>query len=212
MDHWVFGDESGNFDFSTKGTTYFAVGTLTVTDAVVTSLRTQMGDLRNTLAASRVDHDGVFHASEDRQAIRDLVFPLIVEASPRCDVTILEKAKAYKNLRESDARFYKYAWYYHLRYVLRHAGRPGDCVHVVLADMGTKKTRAAFRIAVEDVLSQLGRPSVRHDLAFWKPGAHDGLQAADYVLWAVMRQLEQGDPRSKKIIAHLIKSEFRLFR
>ncbi|MHB1773404.1 MAG: DUF3800 domain-containing protein [Acidimicrobiales bacterium] len=211
MDHWVFGDESGNFDFTARGTRYFAVGTLSVTDAVATSLRAQMGSLRNDLAASRVDHDGVFHASKDRQAIRDLVFPLIVEASPRCDVTILEKAKARTDLRESDATFYKYAWYYHLRYVLRYAGRPGDCVHVVLADMGTKKTRAAFRVAVEDVLRQLGRPSVRHDLAFWKPGAHDGLQAADYVLWAVMRQVEQGDPRSKKIIGHLLKSEFSLF-
>lgn len=211
VDYWVFGDETGNFDFSPKGTAFFAVGTFTVSDPAATSLRTNLAALRIALAAANVDHDGIFHASEDRQAIRDQVFPIITAAAPRCDVTILEKAKAYPRLRVDDHTFYKYAWYYHLRYVLRYIGAPGDCVHLVLADYGTKKIRAAFRGAVEDVLSQLKRPSVRHKLAFWKPGAHEGLQAADYTLWAIRRHLELGDDRSLNLIDHLFRSRYRLF-
>lgn len=211
MDYWVFGDESGDFDFGPKGSTFFVVGTVTLEEPAAESLCRDLRDLRESLARNGIDHDGVFHASEDRQQVRDLVFPRIVRAKPRCDFTVLEKARAYPRIRTTQSTFYKYAWFFHLKYILRYIGEPGDCVHVVVADMGTKKTRAAFRGAVEDVLGQLGRASVRHELAFWKPGAHEGLQAVDYVLWAIARDLERGDPRSRSLIGPFIRSEYRLF-
>jgi len=211
MEHWLFGDESGNFDFGPKGTKYFLVGTVAASDTTATNLRGNLDRLRHSLAARGIDHDGVFHATEDRQAIRDEVFSAVVSAQPRCDVTILDKTRAYPHLRQTDERFYQYAWYYHLRYVLRYVGQPGDTVHVRLADIGTKAKRAAFRAAIDDVLRQLRRPSVAHELAFWKPGVDSGLQAADYVLWAVSRKLERNDPRSYRLIAGLLTSEFHLF-
>jgi hypothetical protein len=211
MEHWLFGDESGNFDFSPKGTKYFLVGTITASDTTATNLRRNLDLLRESLAAEGADHDGVFHAAEDRQAVRDRVFTAIVSARPRCDVTILDKARAYDHLRETDERFYQYAWFYHLRYVLRYAAMPGDTVHIRLADIGTKAKRVAFRSAVDDVLHQLRGPSVTLKLAFWKPGVDSGLQAADYVLWAVARNLERNDPRSYRLIEPLLASEFHLF-
>ena len=37
------------------------------------------------------------------------------------------------------------------------------------------------------------------------------LQAADYALWAVMRDVEQGDDRSRRLIEDKIRSSFQLF-
>ncbi|MHB1845916.1 MAG: DUF3800 domain-containing protein [Deltaproteobacteria bacterium] len=211
MEHWVFGDESGNFDFSEKGTRYFIVGTLNVASGHEQLLRDGLHDLRRALAEARIDHDGVFHAAEDRQQVRDLVFPVIINAGPTCDVTILEKRKAYPKIRQTDEQFYKYAWYYHLRHLLRNVGRRGDTVHIVLADIGTKAKRAAFRTAAEEVLRQCARSGVSYNLATWKAASDVGLQAVDYVLWAVRRRLELDDERSYLLVKHLLKTEFHLF-
>lgn len=190
------------------------VGTLLCDKDGTDALRAGLKDLRGRLATEMLDHDGVFHASEDRQAIRDRVFDVVLtqpEQALRFDATALEKAKAIPSIRPDEPRFYKHAWFFHLKHLLPRVCRAGDLVHVVLSDIGTKKERAAFREAVGDVMA-LCRPSgVRVDLAFWKNSADECLQAADYLLWAVARRHERNDSRSYDQIAPLIKSDYDLF-
>ena len=71
---YAFIDESGNYDFSPKGTKHW----------VVTSLLTKSID-QGVLDLYHLKHQLIdlgtdlekFHASEDRQAVRDMVFPII---------------------------------------------------------------------------------------------------------------------------------------
>jgi hypothetical protein len=68
---FVFIDESGNFDFSEKGTRHFVmagVAALAPLDSAA-----EMQALRYQLLAEGVDASS-FHAAEDRQYIRDRVF------------------------------------------------------------------------------------------------------------------------------------------
>lgn len=59
-----------------------------------------------------------FHASEDKQNVRDKVFALSNHFDFQIQATIMEKSKAMPQVRVTEERFYKYAWFYHMR----HAG------------------------------------------------------------------------------------------
>jgi hypothetical protein len=48
-------------------------------------------------------------------------------------------------------------------------------------------------------------------VAFWPSFSDPCLQAADYGLWAVCRYCERGDDRSRKLIQHLVASEYDLW-
>lgn len=208
---WVYGDESGNFDFSAKGTRWYIIGTMSCDAEASAAIREALRSLRESYAASGRDHDGVFHASEDRQVVRDDVYQTLAPQDVRVDITLIDKAKAQPHLRESDQRFYKYAWLYHLQYVLPRACRRGDVLHVVLSDIGTKKKRTAFREVVEEVVAQCCPAGVRYEVRYWKNAADECLQAVDYYLWAVARHREGSDRRSYALVRHLVRSEFDLF-
>lgn len=81
---YLFADESGNFDFRDHTakpngpTQYFAVGTAMIeSEAEMQRMRRVMADLRHELAWNGVRHDGAFHASTDKQAVRDAVFTVM---------------------------------------------------------------------------------------------------------------------------------------
>lgn len=211
MHRWIFGDESGNFDFSRRGSRWFLVGTMACDEETRHAVQRGLRALRERHATEGRDHDGVFHASEDRQAVRDEAFGELVRHPVRVDATLLDKPKAQPQLRTSEPVFYQYAWYYHLRYVLPQICRRGDVLHVVASDIGTKKKRSAFRQALDDVVAQCCPPGVRHEVRFWKNAVDECLQATDYFLWAVARRWEGGDSRSYELVSHHVSSEFDLF-
>jgi hypothetical protein len=155
--------------------------------------------------------DSCFHATEDKQLVRDEVFSLIARHSFRFDVTLLEKSKSLPKLRVSDHDFYKYAWYYHLKALAWREFKKGDSVFLVTSEIGTKKKRALFRAAVDDVMRQSINYKVPRVLAFWPNSSDACLQVADYCLWAVSRKYERGDMRSYDLIKNKVRSEFDLF-
>jgi hypothetical protein len=211
--YYLYADESGNFDFSRgRGATrYFSVGTILLAgdDAV--------GELQRDLLAlrTRLQWDGVaagpsFHASEDRQAVRDEVFAVLGEHAFRTDVTLLEKSKAQPHLRASDPMLFQYAWYYHFKFLAPYVNGSGDELMVTAATIGTNRLRGAFRNAVESVVRQCAwRTAPR--VVFAPTGSDPCLQAADYMLWAVMRQWERGDPRALDPLRSRISSQFDVF-
>lgn len=214
---FVFADESGNFDFQPHESQrngpsrYFAVGTaLLQGEDAVDKLSRDLQRLRRDLAWKGVGNAQSFHASTDTQVVRDAVFQLLVQHPIRYDVTILEKAKAQPQTRINNPTFYKYAWYYHFRTLARREIRHGDELMVVAASIGTKKLRAAFRGAVESVVQQCA-PHVRREVLTADMACDPCLQAADYGLWAVMRDWEQGDPRALEQCRPLVRSQFDLF-
>jgi hypothetical protein len=214
---FLFADESGNFDFRdhTKypgATRYFAVGTMMIeSEVAMRKLRDDLANLRYELLDNGLAVGDEFHATDDKQPVRNAVFDVLRGHDFKLDVTILEKAKAQPQTRYSDPTFYKYAWFYHLKYFADRYFKPQDELTVVSAALGTKKSRKVFSSAVEDVVDQCCHYEVKRKLAFWPSATDPCLQAVDYALWAVMRDIEQGDDRSRKLLVGKINSVFDLW-
>lgn len=93
MKRHIYADEAGNFDFSTKrgATRFFILTTVTIDDH---RIELDLLDLRRDLAWSGIDLAREFHATEDKQLVRDRVFEVLSRHDFRVDATVLEKAKA----------------------------------------------------------------------------------------------------------------------
>lgn len=205
-DRYVFADEAGNFDFSTNqgASKYFILTTVTVDDCEIGN---GLLNLRRELAWEGVNLDRVFHASTEKQAVRDRVFGLLEDFNFRVDATILEKSKAMPKTYE-ERYFYQLAWYLHFKYVAPQITTAGDRLLVTAASVGTRKKKAEFHAAVQSVARQI-LPHVTHQVAAWSYESDPCLQVADYCTWAIQRKWESGwDDRSHALIADRIRSEF----
>lgn len=205
----VFADESGNFDFTRgRGASRYYILTTIACDsgAVGDSLLA----LRREMAWEGLGLNSEFHATNDAQAVRDRVFDAIDAHPFRVDATILEKSKAAPEVRESDERFYRTAWYLHLKHIARRIAGRGDELMVVSASLGTKKKRAAMHGAVDAVVRQV-TPTANFRTASWAAHSEPCLQVADYCCWALQRKWETGDTRSYERIRPKIVTEFDAF-
>jgi hypothetical protein len=214
---YLFADESGNFDFRDHvkypgATKHFAVGTILFdTEDDRRALEVDLLDLRHEMIDNGLPIDGEFHATQDKQPVRDGVFEVLAKHNFRVDVTILEKAKAMPHVRRTPEYFYKHAWYYHFKYFAGRSFAPDDDLTVMTASLGTKAKQRLFREAVEDVVTQCTDFRVKRRVIAHPSASDLGLQAADYTLWAVMRDVEGGDNRSRVLIEEKIRSVFQLF-
>ncbi|MFJ5217218.1 DUF3800 domain-containing protein [Streptomyces sp. NPDC088354] len=212
--HILFSDESGDLQCrrSPDVTKYFAVGTLLIEENELARLRAAMAGLRDELAWSHHGLDSCFHATADSQYVRERVYALLADFDFRVDVTIMEKDKAQPHIRTTEPTFFKYAWYYHLRYIAPQIFKQDDEVLIVAAELGTKRVRKAFRRAIEEVMQQCLPYRVKRTLAFWRDDSEYALQAIDYCLWAVFRKWERGDDTHYKKIANKVVTEYDLWR
>jgi Protein of unknown function (DUF3800) len=208
---YVFADEAGNFAFDRQGgSRYFIIGSVTMEDC---SIGAELLELRRELALGDKLHQGhaEFHASEDRQAIRNAVFDLLGAHDFRVDATILDKTKTLPRLAGDHLRFYKQAWYLHFQFVGPKIAGPKDDLLVVASALQINKKKAVLGHAVEDVVRQVVRAR-SYRTAFWPAQSDPCLQVADYVTWAIQRKHEKNDLRSYNLIREKVASEFQPFR
>lgn len=168
--------------------------------------------LRRELVWEGLTLGDYFHASHDKQAVRDRVFALLSQHDFRIYAQVLEKSKAQPQIRETEQRFYQHAWFYLFRHAMPKIVRPLDELLVTTAAIGTNKGKKIFAGCVEDVLAQ----TVKLDKDDWRAsfcsaGSDPCLQVADYCTWAIQRKWEKGDDRSYKIIESRIAYEFDLW-
>ena len=145
------------------------------------------------------------------QTNRQYVFATLSGHDFRVDATILEKCKAQTQTRVTDERFYKTAWYLHMKYVAPIVARAGDRLLVVSASLGTKKKRSAMDDGARDVIKQVS-PTIQVRTTSWNCFSDPCLQVADYCCWANARKWEAGDERSYNLIKTKIRSEFDVWR
>ncbi len=206
MRKYVYADEAGCFAFTRnpRASKYYIICTVEINDP---SLGQRLLDLRRDLIWNDSPILDYFHASEDKQVIRDAVFDMIRQSSIKIGATILEKSKAQPHIRLTHARFYKHGWYFHLSGVAQKISvSKEDEILFTTASIGTKKDQTAFTNAVNDVVQQ------RVFWSSWKthfcPSQADPcLQIADYCTWAIQRKWERGDSRSYDLVSHLIYHE-----
>ena len=203
---YIYADESGNFDFSNNpgATEYFIMTTVLIEDH---SIATELFALRRKLAWDGFGLRAGFHATEDKQRVRDAVYDILRRHSFRVDATILHKRKAQLQLRVSDMRFYQYAWFYHMRYVAPRVVSRREEILAVTASVGTKKKEAAFSAVIEEMMEQVS-PTDASKSVLWTAASDPCLQVADYCSWAIQRKWETGDDRSHRLIRDKIASEY----
>ena len=205
----IYADESGNFDFSNnpKASEYFILTTVLIEDY---SISAELFKLRRKLVWDGFNLRAGFHAAEDKQRVRDAVFDTLGQHHFRVDATILHKRKAQPQLRVSDMRFYKYAWFYHMKYVAPRVATKQDEMLVIAASLATKQKESVFGEAIGDVMEQVTPTSaLRSDI--WTAASDPCLQIADYCSWAIQRKWETGDDRAYQLIGKRVASEYGLF-
>ncbi len=208
---YVFLDEGGDLSFSPTGSRYFTMTSVqTFRPFDVYPLLTE---LRFDLIESGLDIE-YFHASEDRQPVRDKVFEVIQAEMHnfRVDSILIEKRKTGPAMR-TDNRFYPEMLGYLLQYVVKGTNLRNLSEIIVITDtIPIKRKRRAVEKAVKTVLGNMLPSDVPYRILHHASKSSGCLQVADYFNWAVFRKWERQDVRSYKLIAHAVVSEFDIFR
>lgn len=189
-DHYLYLDETGTLDFESRpGEAYFGVGTAHFAGDHRDSLWAGH-QLRIELEAKGVRLPKGLHAKNDSHATRQVVYDTLALQPVRFDATMLRKENAYERVRAAGkVRLYKVAVWLHLKHVIFEVSDPGDRIFVVAGRLQTSSHREAIRHAIEDVCAQAGFHRVVIP-CIWEAPSSWGIQAVDYALWAVQRDVE----------------------
>jgi hypothetical protein len=208
---YVFLDEAGNFDFSPNGTRYLVFTCVSAVRPL--SLCGELHSLKFDLVEQGLEVE-YFHASEDRQAVRDQVFAAITGhlAAMRVDSLIVEKAKTPPALRPV-VRFYPKM----LGHLLRRALSAQELTRfrkvVAYTDvLPVRKTRRAVEKATKTQMARRLPASTSYVVLHHGSMSNPYLQVADYVNWAIYRKWDRADTRSYDLVRQAVRTEVDLFR
>lgn len=204
---FIFADEAGclNFSRNPRASRYYIVCTIACTDCGAIS--SDLLELRRELIWEAAPIGEYFHASEDKQPVRDEVFKVLQRHKFCLQATIMEKSKAYPRIRQTDHMFYQYGWYYHFKHAAPKIINDATELHITTASVKTRKDQGVFSAAVNGVVQQVLRGNRRHRTNFCPSMADPCLQAADYCTWAIQRKWERQDERSYALIKDRINHE-----
>jgi len=202
---YIFLDEAGNFDFSSSGTNYFMLTSLTKYRPF--EVYKALTELKYDLIESGQNMD-CFHASEDSQITRDRVFNIISThlAEVRLDCLIAEKRQIDTSLHRDD-EFYPRM----IRELLRHVLGETDLgvIHkvVIITDrIPVQKKRKVVEKAVKKTLAALLPERLPYHIFHHEAKSNMDLQVVDYCNWAVYRLWDRKDSRSHDRIRSAISS------
>lgn len=219
---YIFLDESGNLDFSAKGTKYWSLTALCTTDP--TRNREALSKLGYALA---LEGNGVecFHATEDRQVVRDKVFEAILGLDDNSEVhcVLAEKRKTHPSLytdhkskksgnkpKQDPTSFYNLVCRTLLRYILNAPRfKEADSVVIVLSAIFNSQKHSVIEAALKAVLKTATKVPFR--IYFWANKADLNCQIADYCGWAIYVAWERNELRPRNTISKLVMSQFDLF-
>lgn len=208
---YIFLDEGGNLDFSASGTRFFTVSTITKLRPF--SIESDLLALKYDLLEEGLNLER-FHASEDKQAVRDRVFSIIGKhlAQFRIDSLIVEKRKTQPQLRDQE-KFYPVMLGYLLRHVFKQVmGENHKQIIVKTDQLPLNKKRKAFEKSIKTTLADMLPNHARYRVLHHESRSSISLQVADYCNWAIYKKWTTGDSRSYDLIKEGIKSEFDIFR
>lgn len=220
---FLFIDESGNFDFSSKGTKHFVLSCLSTFYPV--DERDRLIKLRYDLLASGVDQE-YFHATEDAQSTRDKVFNLITSLSDDIEVhsIVAQKNKANPTLYKEEyfkkgrkverivgAEFYQRVCRTLLQYVFRRSNfKKANKIVVVLGSLFTRDKQSLILKTLKKYLKE--NFILPFEIYFHCSQADINCQFADYLGWAIAIKWERDEKRSYGLIKDKVKSEYEIFK
>jgi len=209
---YLFIDEGGNFDFSAKGTEYFML-TCLIEERPFPSYD-KLRALRYDLLESGIDIE-YFHATEDKQNVRDDVFAIIHENLDKMNVCsmIAQKNKTHPSLQEA-SKFYMHIFQMLMKWVVKkHVHGKGYERIVVFTDtMPVAKKKRAMEKGVKSVLKSLLDEGITYRIYHHQSKSNFNLQVVDYCNWAIYRKWSRDDMRSYDIIKPCIDAEWDVYR
>jgi hypothetical protein len=206
---YVFVDESGNLDFTPKGTKYFVLSAITATTPIKSSNILQ--GLKYDLLAEGSGGSELecFHASEDSQAVRNAVFEKIATLdSIHINYIIAEKRKT--NPSRQGANFYRLLGSALTKYLLLKYRENNEYRKIVIVfdQVLPNKERGNFLKEIKPILKAIGKP---YAIYFHKMISDFNGQIADYCAWAKYVELERGELRPMEAIENISKDVFDIF-
>jgi len=198
-------------DFSKSGTKYFTLTALSKSRPF--EAYKFLCDLKYDLVESSTEIE-YFHASEDRQAVRDQVFSIIRAHldQTRIDSLVVEKSKTHPSL-QSEERFYAEMIGHLVPYVVKGYDLSSFNRVVVFTDnIPVQRKRKAVEKALKKVLAHKLPEGLAYNIFHHASKSNFDLQIVDYCNWAVYRKWERADLRSYEVIKEAVKSEFDIFR
>lgn len=220
---YVFIDESGNFDFSAKGSKHFILTGLATFDPVLN--RDALIRLRYQLLKEGYDHE-YFHASEDKQHVRDEVFRFLGSLGNSYEVHTVwaPKNKAHPSLytesyekggkfitRVTGIDLYQKLCKCLLSYLFRGKDGKVDRIVIVIGSLFTGDKKKVFMRTLKNYLKNYF-PGIAFDIYSHPVCADLNCQLADYCCWAISVKLERGESRPLSVIHPNIKNAFNYFR
>ena len=212
---YLFIDESGNFDFTPSGTKFFILTVLsTIQPFEIGSklLKLRYYLLPDYACGPSMEERGYFHASEDKQEVRNQVFSILIniDQTMRVDTVVAQKNKTHPTLRQHQVEFYKIMGEAALKYAFNRAAWQGyDHVVIIFSSIFDRKKRGVLKQAFKSLIKS--QAQVPFALYFHNSEVDLCNQAADYFGWAVYRKWESEDYRSYNNVKPLIKTEFQIF-
>lgn len=219
---YLFLDESGNFDFSPKGTKYFILTALATFDPL--SKREDLIKLRYQLLTDGVDQE-YFHATEDLQRTRDQVYEIISGIGQMTEIhsVIAQKNKTHPSLyketylkgprvitRVTGSGLYQKMCETLLKYVFKGKSNQVNKIVVVIGSLFVGERRKATVRTLKQFL-KTNFPDVPFEMYSHAACADLNCQLADYCCWAIAVLRERGEKRPYAIVQPMIKSEFEIF-
>jgi len=208
---YIFLDEGGNLDFSPVGTKYFTMTSVTKERPFYAF--SDFINLKYDLAEEGY-LTSRFHATEDKQFVRNRVFEVIREHLDqfRIDSLIVEKRKTVPDLQR-ERRFYPEMLGRLLQYVLNgYALNQFSQVLIFTDKLPVKRKKESVEKAIKQTLSKKLPSTARYRIVHHESQSNSYLQIADYCNWAIYRKWNGNDERSYGVIKSAIKSEFDVFR
>ena len=187
---YIYLDESGNFDFSERGTKHFVLCAMTTLEPISTQEPLQA--LKYSMLEEGHDIE-YFHASEDRQITRNQVFNKIKNLEGLgLHFIYAEKNKADASMR-TPSKLYALFGSRLLDYCFRDSkANQIDQIIVIFERALTKKDQGAFDRSVKPELKKIGKP---FRIYFHSTMSDFNAQIADYAAWSLYVRLERNELR-----------------
>ena len=220
---YLFIDESGNFDFSPKGTKYFNLTGFTTFDPIIK--RGDLVKLRYRLLSEGVDQE-YFHATEDKQTVRDEVYTFLSTIAGTYEIhsVIARKNKTNPTLykesymkgiklieRTTGLGLYKKLCECLLQYVFKGKSGKVDKVVIVLGSLFVGDKKKTLLQTLKHFL-KTNFSGIPFEIYSHQTCADLNCQLADYCCWAISIKADRGEKRPYDVIKGQIKSIFDIFK
>jgi hypothetical protein len=205
---YIFVDESGNFDFTNKGTNHFVLGAFATYDPIQSA--TNLLKLKYALLREGYDITQ-FHAAEDKQIIRDLVFKSIDSIPLSMSHVIYGNKHLLAPNLQTDQGIYSLFGRAMIRFYRNGLNIDRTSSIIIIFDQALPAKKRGYLAGIlKPELKELGIP---FRIYFHKMSTDFNGQIADYISWAKYVELERSETRPWNFLqASSRPTDFDIFR